>query len=80
MILVTHILLAVAVLPLALTTLYRGWVMDRARHRKIARIAFPIWLYVSVTGVLIYVMAHGEANTNKNNGEKNVTRAGMVLP
>ena len=79
-ILVTHILLAVAVLPLALTTLYRGWVMDRARHRKIARIAFPIWLYVSVTGVLIYVMAHGEANTNKNNGEKDVTRAGMVLP
>ena len=54
--------------------------MDRVRHRKIARIAFPIWLYVSVTGVLIYVMAHGEANTNTSNGEKDVTRAGMVLP
>ena len=57
-ILITHILLAIAILPMALTTLYRGLTMDRARHRRLARWTFPIWLYVSVTGVLIYIMAH----------------------
>lgn len=57
-ILVSHILLAIAILPMALTTLYRGWIMDRVRHRRLAKWTFPIWLYVSVTGVVIYVMAH----------------------
>ncbi len=57
-ILLSHILLSVAVLPLALFALYRGWHMQVAKHLKIARIAFPIWMYVSVTGVLIYVMLY----------------------
>ena len=53
-ILLSHIVLAVAVLPLALFSLYRGWYMQVARHKRIVRWAFPIWLYVSVTGVAIY--------------------------
>lgn len=57
-ILVSHILLAIVILPLALTTLYRGWTGQLAKHKKIARITFPIWLYVSVTGVLIYAMLY----------------------
>ena len=57
-ILITHIVLAVCVLPLALTTLYRGWNMQIKRHRRLARIAYPIWLYVSLTGVVIYLMLY----------------------
>lgn len=57
-ILVSHIILAVAILPLALTTLYRGRSGQLERHKKIARITFPIWLYVSVTGVIIYTMLY----------------------
>ena len=57
-ILISHILLAIAILPMALTTLYRGWIMDRVRHRQLAKWTFPVWLYVSITGVVIYVMAH----------------------
>lgn len=53
-ILITHIVLAAAILPLAMTTLYRALRNDFARHRRIARWTLPIWLYVSVTGVLIY--------------------------
>lgn len=52
--LVSHVLLAVSVVPLALVTLYRAWRGDFARHRRIAVITFPIWMYVSVTGVLVY--------------------------
>tara|TARA_B100000029_G_C17547664_1_gene949016 strand:- start:546 stop:1100 length:555 start_codon:yes stop_codon:yes gene_type:complete len=57
-ILISHVLLAMAIVPLALVTLYRGWNMQVVRHTKIARIALPLWLYVSVTGVLIYVMLY----------------------
>lgn len=57
-ILLTHIVLAAAIIPLALTSLYRGWRDQRAKHRKIARITWPIWLYVSVTGVVIYLMLY----------------------
>ena len=55
-ILITHIILAVIIIPLALVTLYRGWNMQVVKHRKIARITYPIWLYVSITGVVIYLM------------------------
>jgi uncharacterized membrane protein YozB (DUF420 family) len=54
----SHILLSMSVLPLALFALYRGWNMQVTRHRKVARIAFPVWMYVSVTGVAIYVMLY----------------------
>jgi putative membrane protein len=57
-ILVTHVTLAAAVVPLALVTLSRGLKARYARHRAIARWTFPIWLYVSVTGVLVYVLLY----------------------
>ena len=57
-ILITHIILAVFIVPLALITLYRGWNMQVEKHRRIARITYPIWLYVSVTGVVIYLMLY----------------------
>jgi uncharacterized membrane protein YozB (DUF420 family) len=57
-ILVTHVILAAAVVPLALITLSRGLQRRYARHKAIARWTFPIWLYVSVTGVLVYVLLY----------------------
>jgi protein SCO1/2/putative membrane protein len=53
-ILITHVTLAAAVPVLACLTIYRGLKGQWDRHRRIARITFPIWLYVSVTGVVIY--------------------------
>jgi uncharacterized membrane protein YozB (DUF420 family) len=57
-ILITHVALAAAVLPLALITLSRGLKARFAQHRRIARWTFPIWMYVSVTGVLVYVLLY----------------------
>jgi uncharacterized membrane protein YozB (DUF420 family) len=57
-ILITHVTLAAAVLPLAIITLTRGLKGRYPRHRAIARWTFPIWLYVSVTGVLVYVLLY----------------------
>lgn len=57
-VLITHILLAAVIVPLALVTLRRGWVLDVRRHRRIARWTWPLWMYVSVTGVVIYVMLY----------------------
>ena len=57
-ILVTHVTLAAAVLPLALVTLSRGLKGRYPQHIRIARWTFPIWLYVSVTGVLVYVLLY----------------------
>ena len=57
-ILVTHVTLAAAVLPLAIITLSRGLQSRFDRHRAIARWTLPIWLYVSVTGVLVYVLLY----------------------
>jgi len=57
-ILIPHVILAAAVLPLALVTLRRGWIRDDVRHRKIAKITLPIWLFVSVTGVVVYLMLY----------------------
>ena len=57
-ILITHVLLAAAVLPLAIVTLSRGLKRRFARHRAIARWTLPIWLYVSITGVLVYVLLY----------------------
>jgi putative membrane protein len=56
--LVSHIVLAAAIVPLALTTVYRALQGNFARHVPIARITLPIWLYVSVTGVLVYWMLY----------------------
>jgi uncharacterized membrane protein YozB (DUF420 family) len=57
-ILITHVSLAFVVLPLAIVTLSRGLARKYAVHRKIARWTFPVWLYVSVTGVLVYVLLY----------------------
>lgn len=57
-ILVTHIILAAAVPFLASVTIYRGLTGQWEKHRRIARITWPIWMYVSVTGVIIYFMLY----------------------
>jgi putative membrane protein len=57
-ILFTHTVLAATVPVLAIITLRRGLKREDARHRKIARWTFPIWLYVSVTGVVVYVLLY----------------------
>ncbi|MBE56330.1 MAG: hypothetical protein CL479_07145 [Acidobacteria bacterium] len=57
-ILVTHVVLAIAVVPMAVVTLRRGLRRDDLRHKAIARWTFPIWLYVSVTGVVVYGMLY----------------------
>ena len=57
-ILISHTFLAVVVVPFILVTLYRALKGNFGRHRAIARYTFPIWLYVSVTGVVIYVMLY----------------------
>jgi putative membrane protein len=57
-ILITHVLLAAVIVPLALVTLRRGLRGDYVRHRRIARWTFPVWMYVSVTGVVIYLMLY----------------------
>ena len=55
-ILITHIFLSVGVIPLVLFTFLRAWRKDFKRHRRLAKIAFPIWLYVAITGVIVYLM------------------------
>jgi putative membrane protein len=55
-ILVPHIILAAGVLPLILLSFYRGLQMQVAKHKKLVRWTFPLWLYVTVTGVIVYLM------------------------
>jgi uncharacterized membrane protein YozB (DUF420 family) len=57
-ILITHVLLAATVPPLAIVTMTRGLKGRYPQHRRIARWTFPIWMYVSVTGVLVYVLLY----------------------
>lgn len=55
-ILITHIILAAVILPFILLTAYNSLSGDFAKHKKIARYTFPLWLYVSITGVLVYLL------------------------
>lgn len=55
-VLISHILLSIVVIPFVLITFVRGITRDVERHKKIARITFPIWLYVTITGVIVYLM------------------------
>ena len=57
-ILTTHTMLAIAIVPLVALTFYRAFRRDFVRHRRIARITLPLWLYVSVTGVIVYLMLY----------------------
>ena len=55
-ILITHIILSIPVLPLALLSIYRGMTGEFVRHMKVVKWTFPIWMYVAVTGVLVYLL------------------------
>ncbi len=55
-ILITHIFLAAIILPFILFTAYRSLIGEYAKHKKLARYTFPLWLYVSITGVVVYLM------------------------
>lgn len=55
-ILISHILLSIIIIPLVLKTYARAYLKQYTAHRKLARITFPIWLYVAITGVVVYVM------------------------
>lgn len=57
-ILITHIILAIVILPLVIITLVRALRFDFIRHKRIARWTLPLWLYVSVTGVIVYLMLY----------------------
>ena len=57
-ILTTHTILAIVIVPLILITFYRALRSDFERHRRIARITLPLWLYVSITGVIVYLMLY----------------------
>jgi len=55
-ILISHIILSIAVLPLALFSIYRGITGEFEKHKSIAKYTFPIWMYVAITGVLVYIL------------------------
>jgi putative membrane protein len=56
--LISHTILAAAIVPLVLVTLFRAWKANFVKHARIAKWTLPIWLYVSVTGVIIYCMLY----------------------
>ena len=57
-VLVTHVILAAAIVPLVVMTVRRAFRADYLRHRRVARWTYPLWLYVSVTGVVVYLMLY----------------------
>ena len=57
-ILTTHTILAMVIVPLVVLTFYRAFRRDFVRHKRIARITLPLWLYVSITGVIVYLMLY----------------------
>jgi uncharacterized membrane protein YozB (DUF420 family) len=57
-ILISHVVLAMVIVPLAITTVVRAWKGHFERHRSIARWTLPLWLYVSATGVIVYLMLY----------------------
>jgi uncharacterized membrane protein YozB (DUF420 family) len=57
-ILLTHTILAAVIVPMVIVTVWRGLAAKYDRHRRIARWTLPVWLYVSVTGVIVYIMLY----------------------
>lgn len=57
-VLTSHTILAMVIVPLVVLTFYRAFRRDFTRHRRIARITLPLWLYVSITGVIVYLMLY----------------------
>jgi uncharacterized membrane protein YozB (DUF420 family) len=64
-ILISHIILAIAIVPLVFVTLWRGMKEQYGKHRKIAKYTWPIWMYVSVTGVVIYLFMAATGSYDK---------------
>lgn len=64
-ILITHIILAIVNLPMILLTMYRAIRKDFVRHKKVARWTWPVWMYVSVTGVVVYLMMEVSGSYDK---------------
>ncbi len=58
LILIPHIILAAVMVPMILKTFWHAWKGDWEKHKKIARITFPVWMYVSITGVIVYFMLY----------------------
>ena len=85
LILFSHIVLAATVPVLALVTILLAWRDRRAAHRRVARWTFPIWLYVSVTGMIVYLMLHQlyppqtEATIISRQGRAQKTISAIVL-
>jgi putative membrane protein len=78
-ILLSHVLLACTVPVLAIATIYLGYADRRAAHRRLARWTFPIWLYVSVTGVVIYVMLY-HLSWSPTSGADKLSASGKPAP
>jgi uncharacterized membrane protein YozB (DUF420 family) len=57
-VLITHVILAVVIVPMILMTLHRAWKQRWEAHKKLSRWTWPLWMYVSVTGVLVYLMLY----------------------
>jgi putative membrane protein len=57
-VLLSHTILAIVIVPLVILTFYRAFRNDFTRHRWIARVTLPLWLYVSITGVIVYLMLY----------------------
>ena len=55
-VLISHIILSIVLIPLVLISYVRAFQMEFPKHKKISKITFPIWLYVAVTGVIVYIM------------------------
>jgi putative membrane protein len=57
-ILIPHVILAAAIVPMVLLTVWRAWSKQFDKHRRIARWTLPLWMFVSITGVIVYVMLY----------------------
>lgn len=57
-VLIPHVILAAAIVPMVLMTVSRAWAKKFDKHRRIARWTLPLWMYVSITGVIVYVMLY----------------------
>ncbi|MEX0680285.1 MAG: DUF420 domain-containing protein [Balneolales bacterium] len=64
-ILISHIILALVNMPMVLLTMYRAVSKDYKNHKRIARLTWPVWMYVSVTGVVIYLMMEASGSYDK---------------
>jgi len=74
--LISHTILAAVIVPLILVTLRRAWVERFDKHRRIARWTLPLWFYVSVTGVIVYIMLYQLYPPSRSTGRATTTEVG----